>query len=67
MAMEYCNTCDRYIDLDYEDGYYISPRLGYMCQSCLAEEDEAGEDFVKPKVPFSKTQRFDSETGEVMG
>ena len=33
MAMQYCTTCDDYIDLDYEDGFNMVNGT-YMCQAC---------------------------------
>lgn len=39
MAMEYCAWCDRYVDLDYEDGYRVDDEGGYVCDACAAEAE----------------------------
>ena len=47
MAVEYCAWCDRYVDLDYEDGYRVDDEGGYVCDSCaerLPESDDGVEE-----------------------
>jgi hypothetical protein len=36
MAVDYCHTCDEYVDLDYEDGYGLV-NGEFMCSSCITE------------------------------
>lgn len=34
MAVDYCHSCDKYIDLDYTDGYETGAGGCFVCQDC---------------------------------
>jgi hypothetical protein len=36
MAVDYCNTCDSYVDLDWQDGYGLV-NGEFMCSSCAEQ------------------------------
>ena len=41
MAIERCNRCERYVDLDWhvEDIVYLEPSLEAVCVDCLTDDE----------------------------
>jgi len=71
VSIYYCAECCDLTDDDYEP-CHEGPDNTLLCPECYielaerAEEAIHDEDYVKPKVPFDKRQRFDDKTGRLV-